>query len=147
MKYFVNTDSKGYVVSIQHTNSSLDFIELDLTKYDLTGLRKFAYKLGKDKLIFDEEHYKELLNKYNIEENEKEIASLKIKLTETDYIVSRAFEEVMALSNPLTWVADVIKIMVKYSSKYKDVIKNRSTWRKRIEELQNQNGGKKYGKK
>ena len=66
-----------------------------------------------------------------------EITELQAKLTETDYIVSRAFEEVMSLTNPITWVADVIKIMIKYSAKYREVIANRKSWRERIEELRN----------
>ena len=60
MRYFVSLDVNGYVVSIKHTNSILDFVELDLDQYDLSGVRKFAYKLGKDELIFDETRYQQL---------------------------------------------------------------------------------------
>ena len=137
MRYFVSLDKDGYVVSIKHTNSPMDFVELDLEQYDLSGLRKFAYKLGKDELIFDEDRYLDLTNKQTMKNNAKEVVELKKKLTDTDYIVARAFEEVMALKNPLTWVADVLVITLKYSRKYAETIANRSIWRARVEELEN----------
>ena len=137
MRYYVTTDKDGYVLSIRHTNSRLDFAELDLTKYDLEGLRLHAHKLGRKELIFDEDKYLELLNKETIIENKKEVVELKRKLTETDYIVARAFEEVMALKNPLTWIADVLVITLKYSKKYAQTISDRTKWRERIEEIEN----------
>lgn len=137
MRYSVTLDKDGYVQNIFKTgNPRLDVYDLDLSKYDLTGLRIMAYKLVKNELVFDENKYNELIKRESSKANEKEITTLKEKLTESDYIVARAFEEVMSLTNPLTWVADVIKIMIKYSSKYKEVISNRKSWRERIEELQ-----------
>lgn len=138
MRYSVSLDKEGYVQNIYRTgNPRLDVVDLDLSLYDLSGLRIHAYKLNKNELVFDEERYKLLIGKEETKANEKEVKTLKEKLNESDYIVARAFEEVMSLTNPLTWVADVIKIMVKYSSKYKEVISNRKIWRERIEELQN----------
>lgn len=138
MRYSINFDKDGYVQNIFKTgNPRMDVYELDLSLYDLSGLKIYAYKVEKNKLVFDEERYNALLNTETLKANEKEITTLKEKLTESDYIVARAFEEVMSLTNPITWVADVIKIMLKYSSKYKDTIANRKTWRERIEELQN----------
>lgn len=138
MRYSIAFDKDGYVQSIYVTgNPRKDVYNLDLTKYDLTGLRKFAYKLKNNELVFDDDKYNSLVNEDIRKNNEKEIVTLKEKLTDSDYIVARAFEEVLALNNPLTWVADVIKISVKYSAKYKEVIANRKTWRERIEELQN----------
>lgn len=72
-----------------------------------------------------------------VEDDEKdtEIQQLETKLNNSDYIIAQAFEEVLALNNPLTFVADIIKIMIKYSTKYKDTLANRKTWRNRIQEL------------
>ena len=132
MRYQVILDNDKYVVAIRHTGNPLfDFVELNLSEYDLEGLKLNAYKLGKDKLIFDEDRYNDLLNRQTQKNNKKEIADLKQKLTDSDYIVARAFEEVMALTNPLTWITDVIKITLKYSQKYREVIANRKAWRKR----------------
>lgn len=136
MKYYVTT-ANGYVLTIVHTGTKKDYVELNLDDYDLSGDRLHAYKLGKNQLIFDEKEYQRILSEKQIKQNQAEITELQAKLTETDYIVSRAFEEVMSLTNPLTWVADVIKIMIKYSAKYKEVIANRKSWRERIEELRN----------
>lgn len=137
MKYFVSVDKDGYVLNIQHTNSPLDYLELDLDQYDLSGLRKFAHKIGKDKLVFDEDRYQDLLNKQTQKDNEKEIEELQQKLNESDYLVARTFEQVMELTNPITFVADVLKILAQFKAKYKEVIKNRQAWRTRIEELRN----------
>lgn len=136
MRYEVITNKDGYVQIIHHTNSPRDTYELDLTKYDLTGLRLYAYKVGKDRLIFDEEEYQRLLDSKQKIIDGKEIIELKQKLTDSDYIVSRAFEEVMQLTNPLTWVTDCLKITLKYAKKYKETIELRANYRKRIEELE-----------
>lgn len=138
MRYSITLDNDGYVQNIYRTgNPRIDVYELNLSRYDLTGLRLHAYRVGKNRLIFDEARYNLLLESEQVKSNEKEVKTLKEKLNESDYIVARAFEEVMSLTNPLTWVADVIKVMLKYSSKYKEVIANRKNWRERIEELQN----------
>ena len=137
MRYFISKDKDGYVCNIRHTNTRLDTIELNLDDYDLTGFRLFAYKVGKDKLVFDDIKYQELINEQQLKDNQKEIAELKEKLNESDYLVARTFEQVMELSNPLTWVADVIKITTQFNKKYKETIAKRKEYRKRIEELQN----------
>ena len=137
MKYQVITDNDNYVQIIRHTGTIKDFVELDLDDYDLSNNRLHAYKLGKDELIFDQERYQEILDEIQHKEDLKEIATLKSFLYETDYITSRCFEEIMALSNPLTWVADVIKITAKYSKQYKDTLAERVRARARIEELEN----------
>lgn len=135
MRYEVILDKDGYVQIVRHTGTIRDFVELNLEDYDLSNNRIYAYKLGKNELIFDEKKYQEILDDIQHKEDEKEISSLKSFLTQTDYITARAFEEIMALDNPLTWIADVIKINVKYYKQYKNVIAERIKARKRIEEL------------
>lgn len=135
MKYEVITDLNKYVKLIRHTGTIKDYVELDLDKYDLSEDRIYAYKLGKNELIFDEAKYKEICDEKQEKENQKEISILKAFLNDTDYIIARAYEEVLALKNPLTFVADVIKIQIKYSIKYKEKLAERVKARKRIEEL------------
>lgn len=135
MKYNVVTDVEGYVQIIRHTGTKLDFIELDLEKYDLSEDRIHAYKLGRNELIFDEAKYREIIDAKQKIADEKEIAELEQKLNETDYIIARWGEEIVSLNNPITWVADVIKINTKYAKEYKEAFANRKTWRERIEEL------------
>lgn len=135
MKYEVITDFNKYVKLIRHTGTIKDFVELDLDKYDLSNDRIYAYKLGKNELIFDEDKYKEICDEKQEKENQKEISVLKQFLNDTDYIIARSYEEVLALNNPLTFVADVIKIQIKYSKQYKEKLAERVKARKRIEEL------------
>lgn len=136
MKYQVILDLQGYVSIIRHTGTVRDFVELNLDDYDLTNDRLHAYKLGKDKLIFDENRYQEILKEKQKKADEKEISSLKSFLNETDYITARCFEEIMALDNRLTWVVDVIAITLKYRQQYKEALAKRVWARKRIEELE-----------
>lgn len=136
MKYEVVTDRNGYCVFIRHTGTKLDFVELDLSKYDFTDGRMSAYKLGKDELIFDESKWSEM-SKNKIKEDDKvEIVTLKQRLLETDYIAAKWLEEIISLDNPLTWIRDVIAINIKYSKEYRDTIRKRKLWRKRIKELE-----------
>ena len=136
MKYQVILDLQGYVSIIRHTGTVRDFVELNIDDYDLTNDRLHAYKLGKDKLIFDENRYQEILKEKQKKEDEKEISSLKSFLNETDYIIARCFEEIMALDNRLTWVIDAIAITLKYRQQYKEALAKRGWARKRIEELE-----------
>ena len=135
MKYYVVTDAKGYVMMIKHTGTKMDFIELDLEKYDFSEDRMYAYKLGKNELIFDDLKYQEILREKQKVADEREIEDLEQKLNDTDWIIARWGEEIVSLTNPVTWVADVIKINTKYAKEYKETFANRKTWRARIEEL------------
>lgn len=135
MKYYVVTDAQGYVQLIKHTGTKMDYIELDLSQYDLTEDRIYAYKLGKNELLFDEEKYQQILDGEEEKAKQKEIADLESFLLSTDNYPTRAWEEIMALSNPLTWVTDVLKITVKYSLKYKTILQERVQAWNRLDEL------------
>lgn len=137
MKYQVLTDRNGYVLSIKHTGTKMDFVELDLDKYDLSDGRLNAYKLGRNALIFDKKRYKELQAIEQQKADTKEISSLKQMLNSTDWIMAKWVEEILSCQNPVTWIADVIKINIKYLKEYKQTIVDRKSWRERIEELEN----------
>jgi hypothetical protein len=138
MKYFVSVDARGYVTNITHTGR-IDYVELNLDDYDLSNGRIRAYKLGKNKLIFDEAEWKRIQDENQHKADEKEIAELEQKLADTDYIFAKYCEELLSLDNPITWVSDVIKLNLKYMKQYSEVIKNRKKWRERIEELRGNN--------
>lgn len=137
MKYQVLTDKNGYVLSIKQTGTKMDFVSLDLDKYDLSDGRIFAYQLGKNTLIWDEKRWNELQAIEQQKADAKEISSLKQMLNSTDWIMAKWVEEILALDNPLTWIADVVKININYMKEYKQTIADRKNWRKRIEELEN----------
>lgn len=135
MKYEVITDFEKYVQVIRHTGTMRDFVELDLDQYDLSEDRIYAYKLGKNELIFDASKYQQILDEKQRIANEKEISELEAFLRETDEYPMRGWEEIMALTNPVTWVADVLKITIKYSKKYKTVLQQRVKAWTRLDEL------------
>ena len=136
MKYEVITDIRGYCSIIRHTGTIRDFVELDLDDYNLEDGRLFSYKLGKNRLIWDETEWQNILAQRQQKADQVEIKDLKQKLYETDYIISRWGEEIVSLTNPLTWITDVIKINLKYSQMYAEALRNRKRWRERIEELE-----------
>lgn len=138
MKYFVTIDARGYVLNVTHTGTVKDYVELDLEQYDMT--KKRAYKLGKNALIFDAEEWARIEAQEQKKADEEEISELEQKLNETDYIIARWGEEIVSLTNPVTWVADVIKINIKYVREYKEALANRKAWRERIEELRGKYG-------
>lgn len=133
MKYYVVVDARGYVLNITHTGTIRDYVELNLDEYDLS--KKRAYKLGKNALIFDSAEWDRIVAEEQKKADEKEIASLQSFLLETSNYPMRAWEEIMALSNPVTWVADVIKITIKYSREYRTILAQRVEAWKRIDEL------------
>ena len=45
-------------------------------------------------------------------------------------------EEIMALSNPLTFITDILKIFVNYANKYKEQLAQRKNARDEIENLE-----------
>ena len=137
MKYEVIVDFDKYVQIIRHTGTVLDYVELDLSKYDLSGDRIHAYKLGKNELIWDENKYQEILDRKQKAADQEEVIELEKKLSDSDYIIARWGEEIVSLSNPVTWIADVIKINLKYAKEYKETLANRKKWRERIQELIN----------
>ena len=138
MRYSINFDKDGYVQNIFKTgNPRKDVFDLDLSQYDFSNSRIFAYKYEDGSLVFDKNRYKDITNTKETKKNKKEVNELKEKLYETDYIVARAFEEIMLLDNPITFISDFLKIVAKYSKKYKSTISERDKWRKRIEELDN----------
>lgn len=132
-KYTLNLDENNFILSIAHTIN--DDTELDLSKIELKFLN--AYQLIDGEVVLNEERYNELKAEEEEIEKQIEIADLEEKLNETDYIIARWGEEIVALDNPLTWIADAIKINIKYATKYKETFANRKTWRERIEELRN----------
>ena len=129
--FTVNLDSNDFVLSISHTKN--DNIEIDLDKIDLKYLN--AYQLSGKTLVLNQDRKNEIIAEELKADKEREIASLKRFLADSDYIIAETFENVLALDNPVTFISDFIKIMVQFNSKYADLIANRKIWRDRIEEL------------
>ena len=131
MLYTVNTDKNNFVLSISHTPK--DNIEINPETIDFRYIQ--AYQLEGNKLIMNQDRKNEIEMEMENEAKSTEIESLKKSLSDTDYIVSETFENVLALDNPVTFISDFIKIMVQFNSKYATLIANRKIWRDRIEEL------------
>ena len=91
-----------------------------------------CYQLVDGEFVFDETKYEEIKHQDDVND---EIEDLEKKLNETDYIIARWGEELVALDNPLTWITDVIRINNKYRQMYLKALLDRKIWRARIEEL------------
>lgn len=130
MLYTVTTDDNGYILSISHTKE--DSIELDLKEMDLRYLG--AYQLSKGVVTLDEAVKKELEDEMKHEADQERIEELKMFLQSTDGIMSEMIEDMLSLNNPVTFIADLIKLMADYSARYKDVIAQRKEARREIDE-------------
>lgn len=122
----------GYILSVGHTKN--DDTELDLDKMDLPHIN--AYKLTSEGFILDEQRLTELVQDEEQKAKDDEIAQLKEMLNQTDYIMAETFESIMALNNPVTFIADFIKVLVDFKQQYAEAIENRKLWRQRIKELE-----------
>ena len=128
-KYKMILDENGYIKGFYTVEEDYDFIgQMSEFPEACDGWTKCV----NGELAVDEEKKQEILE--NIAKN-TEISELEQNLNSTDYIMARMLEEIMALSNPLTFIADIIKIFASYAAKYKDTLANRKKWRERIEEL------------
>lgn len=132
MLYTVTTDKDGYIVSI--ANGKNDSVDLDLSMLDLPHIN--AYKLLDESAVLDAERLAELVEQEERKAKDDEIAQLKEMLNQTDYIMAETFESIMALNNPVTFIADFIKVLVDFRQQYADAIENRKLWRQRIKELE-----------
>lgn len=128
MRANITFDENGYAINFAQALDGQ--YELPLT-FDIDFLR--CYHIVDNELTLDEEKKASAVEE---EEKQVEINDLQNKLNGTDYIIARTFEEIMALDNPLTFIADFIKILKSFKSKYAEQLENRKAWRERIEELQ-----------
>ena len=132
MKYTIGTDNNGYVTYIAHTPN--DNIEINIDEIDINYIN--AYKLINDALVLDEARKEEIIIENEQLAKQLRVNELKKYLTDTDYIMARMLEEIMALNNPLTFIADIIKIFVAYAAKSTAELEERKQARKEIEELE-----------
>ena len=129
MRANITFDVDGYAINFAQASDG----EYELPLTVVIDFLRF-YHLVNNELVLDEEKKASAVEE---EEKQIEINDLQNKLNGTDYIIARTFEEIMALDNPLTFIADFIKILKNFKSKYAEQLENRKTWRERIEELKN----------
>ena len=129
MRVSIEFNDLGYIRSLWSDPNGEYEIDENSFNFDYVD----CYHLVGNELVFDE-----VKKHLDIENDNRinEIYDLKQKLNNTDYIFARCFEEIMALDDKLTFIVDFIKIIVKYSLKYKEIIFERKEWRNRIEELE-----------
>ena len=130
MLYTVTVNKEGYIMSIGHTVN--DNTELDLKGLDLDYLN--AYQLIDGVLVLNEMRKEEIIAEKEAEDHEEHIRELEQFLKVTDYVIAETFEKVMSLNNAVTFIADFIKIMVEFKTKYSDILTARQQARAEIED-------------
>lgn len=85
MKYTINTDEKGYILSIANTETDAD--EIDLAAMDLKFLNCYRYQNGK--AILDEEKKQKMLDE---EKNKPYIATYEERLDAIDSAIEALAE-------------------------------------------------------
>lgn len=127
-----------YKVELDKDNYLLGFYQDDEGKYDFDPSKmnldyKTCYKLVDGEFVFDEEK-KQAID----EEVEKayEISGLKEYLISTSDVANEFVEKLFSLTNPLTFVSDLISLMSSYKNTYKTILAERKTARDRLKELE-----------
>lgn len=127
MRARINFDENGYVSHfVVDPNGDYEIDD------DINFEFLYCYHLIDGEIVLDEEKRASQIAE---EQKETEITDLKSKLNGTDYIISRTFEEIMSLDSSVTFIVDFIKILKDFRTKYAEQLKNRKSWRQRIEEL------------
>lgn len=85
MKYTINVDEKGYILSIANTETDTE--ELDLTSMDLKFLNCYRYENGK--AILDEEKKQKMLDE---EKNKPYVATYEERLDAIDSAIEALAE-------------------------------------------------------
>lgn len=129
MLYTITTDANNYIMSVAHTDH--DSVDIDLEKMDLEHLE--AYRLVDGAVFLDEARKEALIIEENQRKHEEHIQVLKQFLKDTDYVIAETFEQVLALNNPVTFITDIIKILVQFKSKYAAILEERANAREEIE--------------
>lgn len=127
MSYTVNTDNNGYIVSVAHT--AKDSVELNLEEMDLNHLN--AYQLIDRKAVLNEDKLAELVAEEEERGKEFEIADLTSQLESSNDDMLGFLEDLGSLTNPLTFISDLISLAKKYAT----LIANRKSIREQIEKL------------
>lgn len=112
MKHIVHTDNEKYVVGLELTTSD-EGVEVPEEVFNSSNQTCYKYENGI--FTFDEEKLKAMEHQKEVDE---EIADLKKKLADTDYI------------------HDVILEGDATTEDYAEVIANRKSWRARVRELE-----------
>lgn len=127
MRARINFDENGYVSHfVVDPNGDYEIDD------DINFEFLYCYHLIDGEIVLDEEKRASQIAE---EQKETEITDLHSKLNGTDYIISRTFEEIMSLDNSVTFIVEFIKILKDFRTKYAEQLKNRKSWRQRIEEL------------
>ena len=86
--YTINSDERGYILSISHT--AADDVELDLSNIDTAHIGAYQYIDGA--LELDEGRLTEMLAAEKKVSNDVEISRLKAELAATDYQIIKCSE-------------------------------------------------------
>lgn len=122
MLFKIQIDNDGYVMSMEKSYDGQG-IDIDLGGIHLGKI--VCYKLVENKLVFDEEKYQSIVAEDERLERIRELTKL---LADTDYIQDSFIAGLMGLTNPLTFVSDLISLIASVTKDYKTILQQRTEW-------------------
>lgn len=125
--FTVNLDKDKYILSISHTKN--DNVEIDLSLLDMRYLN--AYKLVNSEIILDESKKAEMIAKEEQDKKDATRNKLIAQLESTNDAILELLEDLGSLTNPVTFITDMIALWKKYAT----LISERKDLRSRIKEL------------
>lgn len=120
LKKFIQLNDEGWIVGANdYPEEGIDTIEVLIPKNVYDDFRNYVYRDGE--FIF-------LKSETDLQ---YEIANLKEKLSETDYISSKMSDKFVEATS----IGDLLSIFAEFKTKYASTISQRQVWRNEINKL------------
>ena len=127
MKCKVFTDKDGYITGYYQSDEGID---IEITNQFLNFMN--CYKLNDNKIILDNEKYEVTVAS---EEKEKRINEILKELEQTDYVQDEFINSLLGLTNPVTFITDLIALISNVMKDYPSIINERKTLIAELESL------------
>ena len=127
--YKIKLDKSGYLTGFYEDAKG----EVEVLPSDMMLEYINCYKIENGNIVFDEEKYESIVLE---EEKALEISELKEYLISTSDVDNDFIEQLFSLTNPLTFVSDLISLMSTYKNTYKTILNKRRQARDRLKELE-----------
>ena len=127
--YKIKLDKSGYLTGFYEDAKG----EVEVLPSDMMLEYINCYKIENGNIVFDEEKYESIVLE---EEKALEISELKEYLISTSDVDNDFIEQLFLLTNPLTFVSDLISLMSTYKNTYKTILNKRKQARDRLKELE-----------
>ena len=117
MKYEIKLDESGFIIGIMEDEKGIE-VPPEIASSD--WLSVYQYKDGK--FVFSQEKFNEITE---FDNRQKRINEILDALVRTDYVQDDFINSLLSLTNPVTFITDLISLIVNTMKDYPSVIAER----------------------